>query len=318
MHPGATSWRGPAATSRLPTSMNKHELEELARQLENHQDYRVIRRLRARRRYRRDPDDPAQLRNGIFLDVETTGLDPATEAVIQIALVPFTFTVDGLLCTVEDGYVEFDDPGRPIPAEITRLTGISDADVNGRHIDWDRAANMAEVANLVVAHNAGFDRRFVESRCPAFEAKAWACSMKEIPWRDEGLESTKQEYLAYRYGFFYDGHSAGADTLAGIHLLSQELPSSGRTALAVLLESARESTFRLWAVNSPFEAKDLLKARGYRWNGGDDGRPRAWSIEADETRCQQEAEWLKNEIYKRDIDLPMDKITCFNRYSDRI
>jgi DNA polymerase-3 subunit epsilon len=158
----------------------------------------------------------------------------------------------------------------------------------------------------------------VENRCPAFENKAWACSLKEVPWREEGLESSKQEYLAYRFGFFYDGHTAGADCLAGIHLLTQKLPASDRYVLAALLDSARRTTYRLWAANAPFEAKDLLKARGYRWNNGDDGRQRAWYVEADEERCETEQQYLKNEIYKRDIQLPIDKITCFTRYSDRI
>ncbi|MDH3589157.1 MAG: 3'-5' exonuclease [Gammaproteobacteria bacterium] len=298
--------------------MKRQETEQLAQQLETHDDFRVVRRLRARSRYRPTPEDTDTVRQGLFVDLETTGLDPATDAIIQIALLPFEFTVDGLVCTVADGYEEFDDPGRPIPDNIRKLTGISDDDVRGRAIDWTRVETMADRADLIVAHNAGFDRRFLEARCQVFAQKAWGCSMREIPWRDEGLESPKQEYLAYRFGFFYDGHNAAADCLAGIHLLAQELPQSGRPALAALLENARRTTYRLWAVNAPFEAKSLLKARGYFWNSGEDGRQRAWYIDADEERCEQEQKYLQNEIYKRDIQLPIDKITCFNRYSDRI
>lgn len=297
--------------------MKKHELENLARKLEAHNDYRVVRRLRARHRYRPDPEDPGQLRRGLFVDVETTGLDPAVDAIIQLAIVPFVFTIEGQICTVEDGYEALDDPGRAIPELVTRLTGIRDEDVAGQSIEWQHVATLVEPADLVVAHNAGFDRRFVENRCDLFEKKAWACSMREVPWTDEGLESSKQEYLAYRYGFFYDGHRAGADCLAGIHLLAQELPESGRPALAALLESARRTTYRLWAINSPFEAKDLLRARGYRWNSGVDGRHKSWYVELDAERCPEEQEYLNNEIYKRDITLPIDKITAFDRYSDR-
>ncbi|MBT8136760.1 MAG: 3'-5' exonuclease [Gammaproteobacteria bacterium] len=297
--------------------MKKDELEELARQLEAHQDYRVVRRLRARPRYRPDPEDTAQLRRGLFVDVETTGLDAATDAIIQLALVPFTFTRDGSICEVGDGYEQYDDPGRPIPEKVTQLTGIRDEDVAGQEIDWSAVADYAAAADLVIAHNAGFDRRFVEARCEAFEQRAWACSMREIPWSEEGLESPKQEYLAYRYGFFYDGHRAGADCLAGIHLLTRSLPASGRPALAALLDNARRTTYRLWALNSPFEAKDLLRARGYRWNNGTDGRHKAWYAEVDEEDCASEQEYLETEIYKRDIKLPIDKITAFNRYSDR-
>lgn len=298
--------------------MKKHELEELARTLESHDDYRVLRRLRARRRYRPDPQDRGTLRRGLFVDVETTGLDHGHDAIIQLAMVPFDFTRDGLVCTVHDGLEEFDDPGRPIPAEITRLTGISDDDVRGRHIDAEAVAALAGPADLVIAHNAGFDRPFCESRLEIFADKAWACSLREIPWREEGIESAKQEFIAYRYGFFYDGHRAGADCLAGIHILAQTLPASGRPVLAAVLESARLATYRVWAVNTPYEARAALKARGYFWNNGDDGRPKAWYIDAEASRRDEERQFLLTEIYKRDIELPIDKITCFNRYSDRI
>lgn len=297
--------------------MKNENPEQLAQELDAHDDYRVVRRLPVCKRYAPDPDDPAQLRQGLFLDVETTGLDPAVDAIIQLALVPFTFSVDGHVCSVGDSYEEYDDPGQPIPEQVTKLTGISDDDVRGRAIDWTHVETILDRTDLVVAHNADFDRRFVETRCPAFENKGWACSLKEIPWREEDLESSKLEYLVYRFGFFYDGHSAGIDSLAGIHLLAQQLPVSRQTVLAVLLESARRTTWRLWALNAPFEAKTLLKARGYRWNSGDNGRHKAWYIEADEERVQNEQEYLKNEIYKRDIELPLDKITCFTRYSDR-
>ncbi|NND59731.1 MAG: 3'-5' exonuclease [Gammaproteobacteria bacterium] len=298
--------------------MNKHELEELARRLEQHADYRVLRRLTSRRRYRPDPEDRSMLRKGLFLDVETTGLDHHSDAIIELAMVPFEFTTDGLVCSVGDGYDAYDDPGQPIPEAITKLTGIRDQDVAGQHIDADEVARLVEPAQLIVAHNAGFDRRFVEARFEFFTQKAWACSMREIPWRDEDMESAKQEFIAYRFGVFYDGHRAGEDCIAGIHLLAQTLPVSGRPVLATLLDSARLTTYRLWAVSAPFEARSLLKSRGYRWNAGDDGRAKAWYLDCDQQRCAEEKEFLVSEIYKRDIDLPIDKITCFERYSDRI
>jgi DNA polymerase-3 subunit epsilon len=52
-------------------------------------------------------------------------------------------------------------PGRPIPPEVTALTGITDAAVRGRRIDDARVAALAASASLVVAHNAAFDRPFL-------------------------------------------------------------------------------------------------------------------------------------------------------------
>jgi len=48
-------------------------------------------------------------------------------------------------------------------------------------------------------------------------------------------------------------------------VLRRPFGETGATALKVLLESAREPSLRVWATGSPFESKDVLKTRGYRW-----------------------------------------------------
>lgn len=128
---------------------------------------------------------------------------------------------------------------------------------------------------MILAHNATFDRPFAERLCDVFTTKAWGCSMSQIEWAVEGFEGTKLAYLAARAGFFYDGHRAVQDCAAAIELLSRPLPKSGEIALSRLLATARRPTWRIWAENAPYDLKDVLKRRGYRWNGGEDGRPRA-------------------------------------------
>lgn len=128
-------------------------------------------------------------------------------------------------------------------------------------------------AVIVLAHNAAFDRGFAERLPPYFATKAWGCAMSEPPWREEGFEGLQLAYLAAQSGVFYDRHRALADCHATLHLLGRPLPASGRSALAHLLERARRPSFRLWAEGAPFEHKDTLKDRGYRWSGGEGGRP---------------------------------------------
>jgi DNA polymerase III epsilon subunit-like protein len=99
--------------------------------------------------------------------------------------------------------------------------------VAGQQIDPDEVSEFAGRADLVVAHNASFDRRFLERFCPPFCAKPWACSMAEIDWAAEGFEGTKLAYLAAGFGFFFDRHRAANDCLAAVELLSQTLPRSG-------------------------------------------------------------------------------------------
>lgn len=147
---------------------------------------------------------------------------------------------------------------------------------------------------------------------------SWACSMSEVHWPDEGFESSKLAYLALCSGFYYDRHRAVHDCHAAIELLSRPLPVTGGGALAALLASARGRTVRCWAENSPFESKDVLKQRGYRWNGDDNGQPRAWWIDVREADIESEKAFLCAEIYKRDMTFRTVTITALTRHSNRI
>src|SRR5262245_52818819 len=87
-------------------------------------------------------------------------------------------------------------------------------------------------------------------------------------------------------------------TMRLLEILSFELPTTGRSALAVLLERARNKTMRLWAEQSPFELKDVLKRRGYRWSDGGDGRPRSWYVDLDESRLTTKSRFSRrNSIF---------------------
>ena len=77
------------------------------------------------------------------------------------------------------------NPGRPLPAEITHLTGLTDDDVRGERIDVERAGALIDRSGLVVAHNARFDRPFVERVLPAARARPWTCTRAEVPWTRE-------------------------------------------------------------------------------------------------------------------------------------
>ena len=66
------------------------------------------------------------------------------------------------------------------------------------------------------------------------------------------------------------------------------------------------------AENAPFEFKDLLKNRGYRWNG----EARCWSVILDEAALPEEEDYLQREVYGgRQIPLRRDKLTARNRFS---
>ena len=303
----------------LPANKSKpftdYELDAMADALVESGNYRIQRRIRPRPKI----EAPAgiALKLALFVDVETTGLDHQTDEIIELAIVPFTYGPDGHIYEVKDPFQRFHQPKKPISAEITRLTGITDEMVAGHAIDPTEVEAFAPDAVLVIAHNASFDRRFLEKLAPGFALKAWACSQSQIDWAGEGIEGTRLSYLVAGVGYFYEKHRAVNDCLAAIELLAAPLPVSAVTGLTHLLENARKPTWRIWAENSPFDLKDVLKARGYRWNPDGTPFPKAWFIDVLDGDHDAEICFLQKEIYQREVQLLTRKIDAFNRFSDR-
>jgi DNA polymerase-3 subunit epsilon len=80
----------------------------------------------------------------------------------------------------------------------------------------------------------------------------------------------------------------------------------------------RQSRLRIWAEDSPFEFKDVLKSRRYRWSDGRDGTIRAWYIDVDEEQQDSELSFLKTSIYMREVELRTQAITAIDRHSARV
>jgi DNA polymerase-3 subunit epsilon len=237
------------------------DLEQLAARLEQSGDYRILRRVPVLTRYA-DDDPTAIMRLGLIVDIETTGLDPARDKIIDLACLPFHFSSEGVVYDVLPGYAGFEDPGLPLPNEVVGLTGITDDQLRGQKLDDQIVSALATPANLVIAHNARFDRRFLERRFPLFIDKPWARFKGQVPWAEEGLGSAKLDYLLNRFGFFFEDHRAMADCRAVLHLLSLSLPRSGRPILPLLLVNAPEHAYRIWALEASIDCKHLLKERG--------------------------------------------------------
>lgn len=291
---------------------------KLIAELEATGNFLILRRLEPRRRW----SDPAgiETRTAVVVDVETTGVFADRDAIIQFCGIPFTYDpATGRLCDVGEPLTAFDDPGRPIPAAITRLTGITDADVAGQRLDEAAIAALLQPAVLVIAHNAGFDRPFLDARLPdAFRNKHWACSMEGVPWEQYGFASRRLEYLLYqRHRLFFDAHSAEADCQAVLQALGEPF-EDGALPLALLLQDARRRVQRIWAVGSPFEQKDLLKARGYRFHRAGSGPPNTWYRDlAEGPESEAELEWLREAVYGGRAGWTVEKLDPRARYARR-
>jgi DNA polymerase-3 subunit epsilon len=291
-------------------------LAAMAAALGQSQDYRVLRRL-IPRSISTSPVDQA-VKTGILLDVETTGLDVQKDEVIELAMVKFDYVGDGRIVGVRDVFSSFNEPSIPIPAEVTALTGITEEMVAGHRINASAVEFFVRDSVITIAHNSAFDRKFAERFWPVFEHKAWGCSATEVEWRQHGFAGAQLGYLLNGAGLFHQAHRAVDDCHALLEILAVDLPAAGAPALAVLLEQARKKTVRVWAENSPFELKDVLKRRGYRWSDGSDGRPRSWYVDVEETAVDAEIAFLKSEIYLREVAPRLQTLTAFTRFSGRI
>jgi len=292
-------------------------MNDCIQQLEATGDYRVIKRFTPVAAYCEPNEAPKRI--GIFLDTETTGLDVETDKVIELAMVPFEFDASGRIYRLLPEYNGLNDPGMPIPEIAQQITGITDEMVKGQAIDFAVVKQLLSQAAIVIAHNARFDRPFCENLLDEFKNISWGCSIADVNWQEEGIEGVKLEFLAYKYGFFFEGHRATIDCQAGIEILSRPLPVSAEPVLKRLLETARRTEIRLWAEGAPFDKKDQLKKRGYRWSPGENGKRKAWYRDLPEDELDAEMLYLGAQIYSREItELPMDRFTAMLRYSNRL
>ena len=294
-----------------PQAMTEHEA--MAQTLAQHPDFRVLRRLVPLSDY--GPVNGLATQRVIVLDTETTGLDSKSEKIIELAMLSVLVdAATGLPVGPVTVYESFEDPGKPIPSQITEITGIDDTMVKGLRIDDAAVAALVAQADLIVAHNAGFDRPFVEARLPVFAGKAWACSFMGIDWKKEGSGSAKLEFLASERGWFYDAHRAQVDCHALLQVLASPL-ADGQTGLLRLLAGAAQTRYKLRATAAPFEAKDKLKSRGYRW----DGEGRVWwcSLGSD-ALLDVECAWLRAEVYgTRSARVQLEAMDSLVQFSSR-
>jgi DNA polymerase-3 subunit epsilon len=232
---------------------NDLSLAAMADALAKTGDYRVLRRLVPRTTF--VPSIGEVTKTGVLIDVETTGLDQQQDEIIELGMVKFDYLPDGRIAGLRDVFTSFNEASGPIPPEVSALTGITDEMVAGHRIDEAAVSSFVADAMIVIAHNAGFDRKFAERYWPILQHKAWGCSATEVEWRKYGFEGSRLGYLLNGAGFFHQAHRAVDDCHAMLEILAFELPTIGKSALAVLLEQARRKTMRVWAEQSPFDLR---------------------------------------------------------------
>mgnify|MGYP000361110618 CR=1 FL=1 len=282
-------------------------------------DFKVLRRVPELRTLNM-ANSGSRLFTAAIIDLETLGLDPTLHPIIELGMLLFSFSSTEGILSVTDTYNGLQDPGVPIPEEITGITGITNDDVAGKTIDWSLVAQYLQRTDVVICHNAYFDRNHLEMQAPPFiqdivKNMFFGCSLKDVDWRSRGYESNKLEFLNFKAGYFYEGHRALVDCWATLNILVVE-----EGAFDELKSSVKKRGVLICALNSSFDTKGLLKGRGYRWSDGTGTLPKAWWTTVDESVIDDEKSWLDEVIYKSQSAssaLPNKIITARSRYSRR-
>ncbi len=234
------------------------------------------------------------IRTGAVLDVETTGLNHTQDQIIEIGIRQFKFNRQtGEILSLGESYSGFQDPGVPLSKEVTVITGITDDMVRGKTIDWSNVDHLLNQSSIIIAHNAGFDRPFIDRVSSISPKKVWGCSFRQIDWEKKGYTSQKLEVLSIYHGFFNDSHRALSDSDSLVYLLSLKNQESNNPYLLELLNQARKTMVNVIASHSPFDSKDHLKNRNYRW----DAPNRHWYKVIEKDELPEELKWLEEVVY---------------------
>lgn len=281
-------------------------------EVEQHPDYKVLRRFKPRHAY----GAVLNPKIGLYVDVETTGLNTELDRIIQFAAVRFEFDPEsGDIGHIGPTYCGLEDPGLPLDPEIVEITGLTNEQLKGHRINDEKVAELMRDAVLVVAHNADFDRKMTEARIKGFDALPWGCSQRDVKWEKFGCRGAKLDYLVMLLcGEFFDGHNALNDCLAGVHLLATS-QANGATPFQMLLESVRTPTYRLFAYQAGFHMKEKLRVRRYRWYPDP---VKAWAKDVKADELEAERTWLRQEVYGSVGDQSgVKKISAYDRFSVR-
>jgi DNA polymerase-3 subunit epsilon len=202
----------------------------------------------------------------LILDTETTGLDPQRDRCIELGAVLFDLSRRSVLSQVS----------LLLPCEQNAAQAVNgiDPELTQQPQPWQQGLQWFEAllasADLVVAHNAAFDRQwFGMAPLPAID-KPWLCTMEDIRWpADRNLRanpSVRDLALAYSVPV-WAAHRALTDCI----YLAQVFERC--SDLEQLVQQGLEPR-RLYRARLSYEERHRAREAGFRWNEPVSG---AWS-----------------------------------------
>jgi len=174
-------------------------------------------------------DMPWETKAYAAIDVETTGLNPLLDHVVEIAIVHFAFDSEGAL-KEESRYSSLINPGILIPSKVSKIHGITDSDVaqapTFRQIMNE--VNLLCEGRVIAGHNVIFDVGFVEQefiRCKhSFNIHECADTFGLARFAFPGMPSYNLGKIAFSVGLESNAaHRALGDALTCMRLFAASM-----------------------------------------------------------------------------------------------
>lgn len=134
--------------------------EEMVAILEATDDFRVLRRLKPRDHI--FAPYGSLTKTALLVDVETTGLNPFRDEIIELAMILFRYGPERKIFEILSPFQSLQQPKSRISDEITKITSIDTSMVEGQQIDWSAVDKIVDQADIILAHNAAFGRKLLE------------------------------------------------------------------------------------------------------------------------------------------------------------
>jgi DNA polymerase-3 subunit epsilon/ATP-dependent DNA helicase DinG len=185
----------------------------------------------------------------VALDLETTGLNPDTDAIIEVGAVRFR---EG---RVIDEFSMLVNPLRPLPQEVSFLTGISEASLQTQPTLSEVIPQLRHYLGnaTLIAHNAQFDRAFMEKA--GFRDYHW---LDTLELGSILLPRALRYSLAYLSGYFQidlvSHHRAADDARATAYLYWELWKVCTQLPPALIQEILTHSKDLKWEARPYFEA----------------------------------------------------------------
>ena len=145
-----------------------------------------------------------------IVDTETSGTGPE-DRMIEFALVMVERT--GQHANIMWGHSALHEEGPPSTPDAFGVHGISEELRQGKTVPRALMDQLKDV-ELVVAHNASFDRAMLRRTAAWTNALPWRCSVRQIKWRRENISFVALSSLLDRYKIHRNrGHRALDDAL---------------------------------------------------------------------------------------------------------